>query len=111
VVLADAVLREIAEETGLTAVTLGAALAVQQRPHPLTGQPRVTVFFHARTTGPRDAWTRTVAGPEGDEDHAWSSAAAWFPWGEAVGLPADWHGEFVALTADVRRRRCRCVRR
>lgn len=81
--LADAVLREVAEETGLTAVTLGAALAVQQRPHPHTGQPRVTVFFHARNTDPRDAWTHTVAGPDGDEDHGLVFRCRFVPLGEA----------------------------
>ncbi|MHB9757026.1 NUDIX domain-containing protein [Streptomyces sp. BYX5S] len=65
--LTEAALREITEETG-AAVTLGAALAVQQRPHPHTGEPRVTVFFHARTTDSRDAWTHTVTGGEGDAD-------------------------------------------
>ena len=83
--LADAVLREVAEETGLTAVMLGAALAVQQRPHPHTGQPRVTVFFHARTAEPRDAWTHTVAGPEGDEDHGLVFRVASSRWGRRRG--------------------------
>lgn len=101
--LADAVLREVAEETGLIAVTLGAALAVQQRPHPHTGEPRVTVFFHARTAEPRDAWTHTVAGPEGDEDHGLVFRCRFVPLGEAAGLLADGQGEFAALIADVRR--------
>ncbi|MET7519984.1 NUDIX domain-containing protein [Streptomyces sp. NPDC005480] len=64
--LTDAVLREITEETGVAAVMLGATLAVQQRPHPHTAQPRVTVFFHAQTTETRDTWIHTVAGQEGD---------------------------------------------
>lgn len=95
--LIDAVLREVTEETGVTAVTLGAALAVQQRPHPHTGQPRVTVFFHAQTAETRDAWTHTVAGREHDQDHGMVFRCCFIPVQEAAGLLADDQGEFLPL--------------
>ncbi|MGY0489976.1 NUDIX hydrolase [Streptomyces sp. WG-D5] len=95
--LTEAALREIAEETGVAAVTLGAALAVQQRPHPHTGEPRVTVFFHARTTDSRDAWTHTVTGGEGDADRGMVFRCFFVPLREAEELLADGQGEFVPL--------------
>ncbi|WP_128377382.1 NUDIX hydrolase [Streptomyces cavernae] len=95
--LTDAVLREITEETGVAAVTLGPALAVQQRPHPHTAQPRVTVFFHAQTTEIRDTWTHTVAGQEGDQDHGLVFRCYFIPVEQAAGLLADNQGEFIPL--------------
>ncbi|MER7849452.1 NUDIX domain-containing protein [Kitasatospora sp. NPDC096077] len=101
--LVDAVLREVTEETGVTAVTLGAALAVQQRPHPHTGRPRVTVFFHAQTTETRDTWTHTVAGQGDDQDHGMVFRCYFVPMREAAGLLADDQGEFMPLveTSDI----------
>lgn len=95
--LTDAVCREIMEETGVAAVTLGAALAVQQRPHPHTVQPRVTVFFHVLTTETRDTWTHTVAGQEGDQDHGLVFRCYFIPVQQAAGLLADNQGEFIPL--------------
>lgn len=95
--LTDAVLREIAEETDVAAVTLGAALAVQQRPHPHTGRPRATVFFHARTTEPRDTWLHTVGGEEGGTDHGLVFRCHFVPVQQAAGLLADRQGEFLPL--------------
>jgi len=94
--LADGVLREITEETGVTAVTLGSALAVQQLPHPQTGRPQVTVYFHAETTETRDAWTHTVSGSEGDQDHGMVFRCYFIPAQQAAGLLAD-QGEFLPL--------------
>lgn len=95
--LNDAVLREITEETGVSAVTLGAALAVQQSPHPHTGQPRVTVFFHAHTSETRDTWMHAVAGREGDEDQGMAFQCYFIPTTRATGLLADNQGEFIPL--------------
>lgn len=95
--LTDAVLREITEETGVAAVTLGSAVAVQQRPHPHTGRPQVTVFFHARTTETRDTWTHTVTGQEGDQDHGLVFRCSFVPVRQAAGLLADGQGEFIPL--------------
>ncbi|MFD0488467.1 NUDIX domain-containing protein [Saccharopolyspora erythraea] len=44
--LSDAVVREIAEETGLTDVTVVAELGAEDKPHPETGLPRHTTYFH-----------------------------------------------------------------
>ncbi|MBF6424155.1 NUDIX domain-containing protein [Nocardia cyriacigeorgica] len=65
--LEQAVLREVAEETGLRAVSLVEQLAVDNRPHPLTHYPRRTTFFHlhARTDTP-DTWTHRVDGEGAD---------------------------------------------
>jgi ADP-ribose pyrophosphatase YjhB (NUDIX family) len=46
--LESAVLREVAEETGLLAVAVVRKIAVEDKPHPDTGQPRRTSFFHLR---------------------------------------------------------------
>lgn len=95
--LTDAALREITEETGVAAVTLGAALAVQQRPHPHTARPQITVFFHARTTEPRDTWTHTVTGQESDQDHGLAFRCYFVPLEGAAGLLAADQGEFIPL--------------
>ncbi|MYR94501.1 MULTISPECIES: NUDIX hydrolase [unclassified Streptomyces] len=65
--LERAVLREAAEETGLTGGTVVRRLAVEDRPHPVTGQPRRTTFFllDAPPDGP-EAWEHTVGGDGAD---------------------------------------------
>ena len=63
----QAVLREVAEETGLRTVRLIQQLAVEEKPHPDTHQPRRTTYFHLQapvTTA--DAWNHTASG-EGDD--------------------------------------------
>ncbi|GAB2795754.1 NUDIX hydrolase [Streptomyces daliensis] len=67
--LEEAVLREVAEETGLLTATARAArlIAVEDRPHPHTAQPRRTSFFSLQA--PADApgaWEHRVHG-EGDD--------------------------------------------
>ncbi|MCD2185584.1 NUDIX domain-containing protein [Actinomycetospora soli] len=57
--------REVREETGLTAVTVGAPISVHHRPT-AAGTPQHTVLVRATTTEPRDHWTYTVEG-EGDD--------------------------------------------
>ncbi|WP_436739492.1 NUDIX hydrolase [Streptomyces sp. BBFR102] len=61
-----AVLRETAEETGLTA-TVVRRLGVEEKPHPQTGLPRRTTFFllHAPDDAP-DTWLHQVGGEGGD---------------------------------------------
>ncbi len=58
--------RETAEETGLTA-TVVRRLAVEEKPHPDTGLPRRTTFFllHAPDEAP-DSWLHEVGGEDGD---------------------------------------------
>lgn len=65
--LAHAVLREVHEETGLTAVTVVRALTTEDKPHPETGQPRRTTFFHLQAPiDVADDWTHQVTGGGGD---------------------------------------------
>ncbi|MFH9133835.1 NUDIX domain-containing protein [Streptomyces sp. NPDC017524] len=62
-----AVLREIAEETGLTGARVVRRITVDERPHPETGQPRLTTFLllDAPSGGPA-AWEHRVRGDGSD---------------------------------------------
>lgn len=61
--LEQAVLREVAEETGLTDVTVIGPIAVDDRPRADTGQPRRTTFFQLRARpDSADAWHHHVRG-------------------------------------------------
>lgn len=62
-----AVLREVAEETGLSAATVVRKIAVADKPHPDTGQPRRTTFFFLRASADTpDTWEHQVRG-DGDD--------------------------------------------
>ncbi|MDT0377555.1 NUDIX domain-containing protein [Streptomyces sp. DSM 42041] len=65
--LGEAVLREVAEETGLPGATLLRQVAVEDKPHPGTRRPRRTTFFlvHA-PEDVADAWEHHVRG-DGDD--------------------------------------------
>ncbi|MFD0854125.1 NUDIX domain-containing protein, partial [Actinomadura adrarensis] len=65
--LEQAVLREAAEETGLLNASVVRRLCVEDKPHPHTGEPRRTTYFHLRVpaTTP-DTWRHTVHGGGGD---------------------------------------------
>lgn len=80
--LEAAVLREVAEETGLFDVTLVDRIAVEDRRHPLTQQPRRTTFFHLRAApDTADAWIHRV--DSDGEDHGLTFACRFSP------LPLD----------------------
>ncbi len=65
--LEQAVLREVAEETGLSDVRVINRIAVDHRPHPRTRHPRRTTFFRLDAgTDTLDAWTHRVAGTGDD---------------------------------------------
>jgi ADP-ribose pyrophosphatase YjhB (NUDIX family) len=65
--LEEAVLREVAEETGLLTPTVVRQIAVEDKPHPDTGQPRRTGFFHLRAPADTaDEWEHHVHG-DGDD--------------------------------------------
>ncbi|NNH71790.1 NUDIX domain-containing protein [Nocardia uniformis] len=66
--LEQAVLREVAEETGLFDISVINRIAVDHRPHPQTRHPRRTTFFRldAREDTP-DAWTHRVDGTGADQ--------------------------------------------
>ncbi|MFJ4841553.1 NUDIX domain-containing protein [Streptomyces sp. NPDC088746] len=61
--LSHAVLREVAEETGLLTAGVVRPMAVDERPHPQTRQPRRTTFFLLRAPQDApDAWVHQVRG-------------------------------------------------
>lgn len=65
--LPQAVLREVAEETGLRTASVVGRITVEDKPHPDTRRPRRTTYFHLQappTTA--DAWNHTVRG-DGDD--------------------------------------------
>ncbi|MFE6157834.1 NUDIX domain-containing protein [Streptomyces sp. NPDC056486] len=63
----DAVLREVAEETGLLTATVVRQLTVEDKPQPETGQPRRTTFLYLRVPADTpDAWEHHVHGDGGD---------------------------------------------
>ncbi|MFJ3086718.1 NUDIX domain-containing protein [Streptomyces sp. NPDC086838] len=65
--LDDAVLREVAEESGLLTARLVRQIAVEDKPHPDTGQPRRTTFFYLQAPDDTpDAWVHDVHG-DGDD--------------------------------------------
>ncbi|WP_030959731.1 NUDIX hydrolase [Streptomyces sp. NRRL S-378] len=65
--LEEAVLREVAEETGLLAATVVRQIAVESKPRPDSGQPRRTTFFFLRASAETpDAWDHHVNG-DGDD--------------------------------------------
>ncbi|WP_410659228.1 NUDIX hydrolase [Amycolatopsis sp. lyj-112] len=65
--LPKAVLREVTEETGLTGVTIVRALTTEDKPHPETGQPHRTTYFHlSAPTDTADDWLHRVEGAGSD---------------------------------------------
>ncbi|MFH8484812.1 NUDIX hydrolase [Streptomyces longisporoflavus] len=65
--LEDAVLREVAEETGLLTATVIRPITVEDKPHPETGQPRRTTFFLLRAPADTaDTWVHQVRGDGAD---------------------------------------------
>lgn len=61
-------MRELREETGLEDLRLRTQLVTDDKPHPLTGQPRSTTFFviDVNTETP-DTWEHLVHGDDADE--------------------------------------------
>jgi 8-oxo-dGTP pyrophosphatase MutT (NUDIX family) len=60
---AEAAIREVREETGLTKVELVGRLGESNRPHPETGETRLTTYVHLRALDPTpDRWIHVVTG-------------------------------------------------
>lgn len=63
----QAVLREVAEETGLLTASVVRQVSVEDKPHPGTRQPRTTTYFHLQApASTADAWHHLVRG-DGDD--------------------------------------------
>jgi ADP-ribose pyrophosphatase YjhB (NUDIX family) len=91
--LETAALREVAEETGVEDIVLTGSLGIQQRPHPDTGQPRVTIFYHATTSDTGGKWEHTVSA--GDSDSGMVFTCFYLPIEKAIGLLPDLQDEFL----------------
>ncbi|MEU8302370.1 NUDIX domain-containing protein [Actinomadura sp. NPDC048955] len=62
-----AVLREVLEETGLRTASVVGRLGMDDKPHPDTGRPRRTTYFHLHVPATTaDAWNHEVCG-DGDD--------------------------------------------
>lgn len=76
--LEEAALREVAEETGLLTATAVRQVAVGDKPHPDTGQPRQTSFFYLQALADTpDAWEHHVHG--GGDDAGLTFACRFLP--------------------------------
>jgi ADP-ribose pyrophosphatase YjhB (NUDIX family) len=91
----EAVYREVREETGISDLILHSSLGVQQRPHPHTGQPRVTIFYHASTKTEMSRWSRQIEEGTGD-DRGMIFDCYFIRLSESVGLLPDRQDEFVS---------------
>jgi 8-oxo-dGTP pyrophosphatase MutT (NUDIX family) len=84
----EAVVRELMEESGLTAIEVDALLAEDRWPHPEKPKAYRRYFFRVTpTNGIRDAWTHEVTGAGEDEGMAYA-----YRWAD----PAS-----ISLTADM----------
>ncbi|WP_029118492.1 MULTISPECIES: NUDIX domain-containing protein [unclassified Mycobacterium] len=64
----EAVLREVHEEAGLPGLRLREQLVTEDRPHPLTGQPRRTTYFTIDVdSATPDEWEHVVRGDDADD--------------------------------------------
>jgi RimJ/RimL family protein N-acetyltransferase/ADP-ribose pyrophosphatase YjhB (NUDIX family) len=91
--LEEAVRREVAEETGLTDVTVRTSLGVSPRPHPDTRAARVTVFYYATTGDQRGRWEHPVSGD--GEDRGLRFDCRFLPLSQVAGSLADQQDEFL----------------
>lgn len=106
--LEAAAVREVVEETGLADVEVGRSLGVQQRPHPHTGEARVTIFYRATTSESRDRWTHVVRSGDGEGgDDGMVFECFFIPLDKANGLLPDRQDEFVDVLL-TRRATCSC---
>ncbi|GGN18347.1 NUDIX hydrolase [Halarchaeum nitratireducens] len=79
---ADAVLRELSEETGLADATLRDRVATDEWPHPTKPKAYRRHFYHVRADSAPDRWTHEVTG--GGEDDGLVYACRWVDVGTAA---------------------------
>lgn len=97
--LTHAVQREVREESGLW-MAVGEALGAHDVPHPVTNEPRLTVFFHATINCDTDVWPHTVVTSDGDDSALVFECE--FRDVKKVELPFQ-QGEFLSLTSEALR--------
>lgn len=68
----EAVVRELAEESGLTDVEVEALLARDEWPHPEKPKAYRRYFFHLSASTDRDSWDHEVTGSGEDEGMVYS---------------------------------------
>ncbi|HEU0285978.1 MAG TPA: NUDIX domain-containing protein [Nocardioidaceae bacterium] len=74
----DAAVREVREETGLTGVEVVGRLGESDRPHPESGEARLTTYVHLRALDRSpERWTHVVTGT--GEDAAMQFDCRWEP--------------------------------
>lgn len=98
-----AVLREVREETGLTGLRLRQRLVTEDKPHPVTGQPRRTTFFvmDADDETP-DRWEHCVRGDDPDNGFVFVCRFASLPLAQSLADGQDaWLGQIDGRFATV----------
>ncbi|MER5556471.1 NUDIX domain-containing protein [Streptomyces sp. NPDC002793] len=96
--LSVAALREVAEETGLLTAIVVRPLAVEDRPHPETRQPRRTTFFLLRAPADTpDAWHHRVKGGGADAGLVFACRFVPLPLGQPL---ADGQDEWLGRIED-----------
>lgn len=78
----EAVVRELAEESGLTAIEVDALLAEDRWPHPLKSKAYHRYFYRVRPTdGTAEEWTHEVTGGGEDDGMAYT-----YFWADPTGV-------------------------
>ncbi|WP_406328034.1 NUDIX domain-containing protein [Streptomyces sp. NBC_01617] len=90
--LRQAVVREVAEETGLLTASVIREIVTEDKPHPETGQPRRTTFFWLQApTGTANAWDHRVWGDGDDSGFTFACCYLPLPLKQALADDQDTH--------------------
>lgn len=103
--LRQAVLREVAEETGLLTASVIREIVTEDKPHPDTGLPRRTTFFWLQApAGTSSAWDHRVWGDGGDSGFIFACRYVPLPLKRALADDQDTHLRYIdPLWATARR--------